>query len=206
MIALAAAVWVPVASLLARALIVTASLPHADAVLVLSGSAVIHERVREAATVVISGRAPLVLLTDDGGKAPWSRSRQTNPLDIDQAVDDLQSLGVPPERIVKLPGIVRSTYEEALRTRAYSAGHELKSLVLATSAYHTRRALWTFRQVLGDDVQVGLAAAPPGLQTPDPARWWLSSRGWNTVGAEYPKLAYYLIAHRSVPARERERR
>ena len=96
-----------------------------------------------------------------------------------------------------LPGRIRSTYDEALAARAYARAQPLHSLLIVTSAYHARRALWVFNRVLSvNGLPIGIDPVPIGDQSPAPATWWLSGQGWRSVGAEYPKFAYYLIAYR----------
>src|SRR4029453_19198306 len=100
--------------------------------------------------------------------------------------------GVPAERIVTLPQIVDGTHDEALIVRQYVNTHNLRSILLVTSAYHSRRALWTMQRVFdGSGVIVGLEAQPPGDQTPLPSTWWLHKSGWIGVAGEYLKLLYY---------------
>lgn len=70
--------WTLVAPTLARSLIVERPLAHADAILVLSGSAVYKERTREAAQLYNQNVAPVVMITNDGGHAGWSSDEQTN--------------------------------------------------------------------------------------------------------------------------------
>jgi len=52
--------------------------------------------------------------------------------------------------------------------------------MIVTSAYHSRRALWTFQRVFSDSgVKLGLDPVPTGQQTPGP---------WDLV-ASFPGLA-----------------
>jgi uncharacterized SAM-binding protein YcdF (DUF218 family) len=96
-----------------------------------------------------------------------------------------------------LPGAVSSTYDEAVLLRDYALSHQLRSLLFVTSAYHSRRALWTLEHVFaGSGIEVGLDSPPPGRDTPRPFIWWLSPRGWATVAGEYPKLVYYWLKYR----------
>ena len=105
--------------------------------------------------------------------------------------------GLPAEHVVMLPGRVHSTYDEALAVQAYARAQRLRSLLIVTSPYHARRALWVFNRVLAaDSVSVGVDPVPPGDQSPAPGVWWLSRGGWQSVAAEYPKFLYYLIAYR----------
>ena len=103
---------------------------------------------------------------------------------------------VPNERIEVLPRRVASTHDEALLLKEYVDEHHLRSLLVVTSAYHSRRALWTFRRAFeGSGVAVGVAEGEPGLQTPTPGTWWFSPRGWRAVAGEYVKMVYYRLSY-----------
>lgn len=192
-----AAVWLITAPWLARGLIVQAAPSSADAVILLSGSAAQTERVEHTLEVVHQGRARLVIITDDGTRGAWSRSLQKNPHPVEVARAALLAGGLPNERIIQLPGTVHSTNDEAVAAALYVRQHQLRTILIVTSAYHSRRALWVFRRVLrNDEVAVGIDPAGPSAESPEPDLWWLSVRGWRNVGLEYPKLAYYFVMHR----------
>lgn len=191
------ALWWLVAWGAARGLIVSAELTHADAMVVLSGSTLYQERTELAAELFREGRASRIVLTNDNQPAGWSEELQRNPLFIEREAAALRRAGVPEDGIEMLPQVVSSTHDEALLLREYAATHGLHSLLIVTSAYHSRRALWTFRKVFeGSGVQLGLTFVPPGEQAPQPATWWLHLRGWREVAGEYPKLIYYWFAYR----------
>jgi uncharacterized SAM-binding protein YcdF (DUF218 family) len=195
--ALLGTVWVLAAPFGARLLIVRAEPSRADAIIVLSGSALYAERTRYAASIYHQGRARAIVLTDDGLAGPWSRERQRNPRSIERGRDILLGSGVPPDDVVILPGRVRSTYDEALAAHAYARAQRLRSLLIVTSPYHTRRALWVFNRVLAaDGVAVGVDPVPLGDQSPAPGVWWLSRSGWQNVASEYPKFLYYVLVYR----------
>lgn len=180
----------------ARALMVSAEMPRAEALVVLSGSTSYVERARRAAQLFHEGRAPRVVLTDDGGRSGWSNAEQRNPYFVERAAAELLSAGVPAENIEVLPRAVSGTHDEAVLLREYAGTKGMRSLLVVTSAYHSRRALWTLRRVFaGSGVEVGLSA-PPGVQTPSPAWWWLSARGWQVVAGEYLKFTYYWLHYR----------
>jgi len=184
--------WQPIAWLAARALIVQAPIPYADALVVLSGSAAYIERTHKAAELYRQGRAPIVLLTDDQTRGGWSRALQTNPYFVDRAKEELIKEGVPAEQIRIVPGFASSTRSEMSILQQYATAQGLRSVLLVTSAYHSRRALRTFRQgFAGTGIIVGLEIAPAGIQTPSAAFWWVQGEGWRTVGGEYVKLVYY---------------
>jgi len=178
----------------AKLLIVDAPLDHADALAVLSGSAVIRERAQFAAQLYKEGRAPKIILTNDNQQGSWSSSEQRNPYYYEQAVELLTAAGVPRTAIEVLPQPVSGTYEEATLLRQYAQERRINSILVVTSAYHSRRALWTLRQVFAsNNVTIGLAAVPTGVQAPSPATWWLHIRGWRMVAGEYAKMIYYRV-------------
>jgi uncharacterized SAM-binding protein YcdF (DUF218 family) len=194
--ALAALVlWPFVAWAAAAALVVREGLGRADALVVLSGSGAYVERSRRAAELYREGRAPRVVLTNDGQRGPWSEARQVNPLFVERARDELLRAGVPAESVEVLPGLVAGTHDEAVAARAYAEGSGARALLFVTSAYHTRRASWTLgRAFRGSGVEVGVETAE--ATQPTPWAWWLSRRGWRDVALEYPKLVYYYWEYR----------
>ncbi len=182
--------WVA-AWLAARILIVSAPLEKADVIVVLSGSSAFVERTQLAAQLYAAGCSRKVLLTNDNRQGGWLSSEQRNPFFYERARWELERLGVPRSSIEVISTPVNSTQEEALVLSNYADSKGLTSMLIVTSAYHSRRALRTFRRVVKDHVTVGLAAVPPGWQTPKPSTWWLSSRGWQIVPGEYLKLVGY---------------
>lgn len=197
-------VWPPVAWAAARALVVTDELPPqgADAIVVLSGASEYTERTRHAAELFRRGVAPKIILTNDDLRGGWNSEQQRNTYFVERAADELRRAGVPTDKIEALPEPVASTYDEAVRVRAYASERGIKTIVVVTSAYHSRRARWTMRRVLGESgVRVALSPVMPGgnsdggVQTPAASSWWLSARGWRSVVPEYPKIVYYRLRY-----------
>jgi uncharacterized SAM-binding protein YcdF (DUF218 family) len=180
--------WEVVAWVAARALVVDADLSSADAIVVLSGSSAYVERTHKAAELYREGRAPLVWLTDDHTRGGWSSALQRNPYFVERATDELIKSGVPAERIRIVPGVASSTRDESLIVRDYASSQGVRSVLVVTSAYHSRRALRTLRQVFagtGTTIGVHTVAATSN------AWWWLQPNGWRDVAGEYVKLSYY---------------
>ena len=191
---LLALVWA-LAWLSARCLIVSAPLDHADAIVVLSGSSTLTERVQHAAHLYLENRSQKILLTTDNQKGSWSSSEQRNPYFHELAVNELHRLGVPLDKVEVIGAPVHSTWDEAMLVNEYSKTHNLRSILIVTSAYHSRRALWTFRTLFrGSSTQVGLDPVATGIQTPAPTTWWLHRKGWQLVLVEYLKLIYYRLS------------
>ena len=187
-------VWVVLAWVAARALIVKAEIGSADALVVLSGSSSYLERTQKAAELYRQGRAPLVLLTNDHTRGGWSQALQTNPFFVDRALEELTKRGVPAERIRIVPGVAASTHSEAVIVKDYAAAQGLRSVLIITSAYHSRRALRTFRTNFADTkIIIGLDST--SRSETSVALWWLSPSGWRDVAGEYVKLIYYWLKY-----------
>ena len=188
--------WIVLAWFAARSLVVSAELPQGEMLVVLGGSSTYVERAQEAAQLFAAGRAPKIILTNDGQQGGWSQEEQRNPFFVERTAKELEQRGVPAERIEVLPQLVSSTYDEALLLRRYAEAHQIRSILVVTSAYHSRRALWTMRRVFaGSGIEIGLASPATGWQTPPPATWWLHTKGWRVVAGEYVKLVYYRLSY-----------
>lgn len=191
-IAVLAAVWVLIAPWLATRLIVERPLEKADAIIVLSGSYVYKERTRKAAELYDRGVAPRILITNDGERGGWSQKEQTNIPYVELEQRELISAGVPAEAITVLTGLVTGTDEEAKELAQNLDTYSIKSVVVVTSVYHSRRALWTFDRILADKtVTIGIEHAGMTDRTPNPNYWWLKPRGWQMVAGEYVKWVVY---------------
>ncbi len=184
--------WPLVGWFLAQMLIVKSTPEPADAIVVLSGSSTYRERAGWAAKLYREGRAPLILLTDDKLISGWNGSEERNPYFFELALKELRSHGVPQDRIRVIPEQALGTYLESLNVREYATTHKLSRLLIVTSAYHSRRALWSMlRACEGTGIAVGIDSPPPGLQTPSQWTWWMRRWGWRVVAGEYAKMTYY---------------
>jgi uncharacterized SAM-binding protein YcdF (DUF218 family) len=187
-------VWPLFAWLAARSLIVAAPVPQADVIMLLSGSSTLRERARQAAQIYLQGRAQKIIVTNDGHQGSWSNVEQRNPFYFEITRAELIRQGVPNDKIEVLPQIVLSTHDEAVLLRNHVERNGIRTILLVTSAYHSRRALWTFKRVFENGgVGIGLEPANTGWQTPSPWKWWLHIKGWQMVPTEYLKLIYYRV-------------
>jgi uncharacterized SAM-binding protein YcdF (DUF218 family) len=186
--------WFFVAPFLAESLIVEKPLERADAIFILSGSSTYLERTQKAAEIFKAGTAPKIFLTDDGSQGGWDRQERRNPFFAERARWELIKQGVPEDAIETLPGVVEGTQDEAILAEKTLRERNLKSILLVTSPYHTRRTLSTFETLLHKNgVEIGIASPPTGVQSPSPNYWWLSANGWKFVAGEYLKIAYYWL-------------
>lgn len=191
-----ALIWPLVAWFGARLLITESPIESADAIVVLGGSANYKERARAAAKLLQEGRSSRVLVTNDNMRGPWSSAQQSNPFFYERSLEEIKNAGVSTTSVELLLKPVANTHEEAELVRQYAEGHQLHSILIVTSAYHSRRALWVFTRVFRDTgIRIGLINVRPGDESPRPATWWLSLRGWRLVPTEYVKMVYYVTKY-----------
>lgn len=176
----------------ARLLVVRVPVARADAIVVMSGSATFRERARHAAALYNEGRAPRIVLTNDYLKSSWSEEEQRNPYYYERSRDELLRAGVPDEKIAVIMVPIKGTFDEAVLLKEYSEANHLSSLLVVTSAYHSRRVLWSFQRVFrGTGKSIGIDPVEAGQETPFAATWWLHRLGWDMVPNEYLKLVIY---------------
>lgn len=190
------AVWIAVAPLLADNLITSKPVGKADAIVILSGAADHAQRARGGAEAYHSGVAATIWITDDDQRGGWDDTEKGNPYFVDRINALLINEGVPASAIERLPGKVYGTVDEAGSVLANARDRNYKSLLIVTSDYHSLRALWTFERTaekVAPGMEIGLARCPSGESYPDRYTWWLTPRGWRTVGAEYVKFCWYWL-------------
>lgn len=174
-------------------LIVEDPLQTADMIFVLNGD---HDtRPFRASELYKQGLAPLVVVAR--AESLPAEKLGLAPNDTDVSIGVMKALGVPPEKIIVLPvaGGVTSTFDEAIALRHYIESQDIHSLILLTSAFHTRRARWIFaKELAGLPVRLEVAAVPHyGF---DETNWWQSEDGLIALNNEYIKLAYYFVKYR----------
>ncbi|MBI5598356.1 MAG: YdcF family protein [Deltaproteobacteria bacterium] len=82
----------------------------------------------------------------------------------------------------------RSTIENAIEVRRIFEEKGYRSMVLITSAYHMKRALYLFRRIMPDDYVI----MPYSVDSPnfDETRWW-GSRSLGLLTVEFLKFYWY---------------
>lgn len=178
---------------IADLLVVNDPLQPADIIFVLNGD--YNTRPFRASELYEQGLAPVIVIARS--EMLPAEELGLAPNDTDVSIGVMKALGVPPEKIVVLPveGGTTSTFDEAIALRQYIESHNVHSLILLTSAFHTRRAKWIFdRELSGLPVRLEVAAVPHyGFDESD---WWQSEDGLITLNNEYIKLVYYFVKYR----------
>ena len=109
-----------------------------------------------------------------------------NDADLNRRV--LIRLGVPPTAIHNIDE-ADGTIGEARALRAIVPQWGIRSVLVVTSKYHTRRAGMTFRWALGDSVRVQtIGSSYDDFQS---SRWWQDRSDFHYLIIEYQKLLVF---------------
>ena len=184
--------WPFVAWMAAKFLHVQQQVTAPEAIVVLSGPGTYIERTDWASKLYQERRAPLVVISSEGLLSGWSASDDRNLYFYELAARRLQQHGVAAKDIRVVADIGAGTYQEGVRLCEFASTQNWSRILIVTSAYHSRRALWSIQRACKDrPIQIGMESPPPGWQTPAPSIWWLHKSGWQFVAAEYVKMVYY---------------
>lgn len=160
-----------------RWLVVSVPMDHADALIVLGGEPL--ARPQEAARLYGKGVSSLIFVSGIGDHGENRRILLRN--------------GVPDAAIQIEPGSF-STFTNALFLKPVLRGAHVRTALLVTSPFHTRRALATFRMVI-PEVRFGVTDASIG--------WWGRPEGQGDVNRfafiEFFKTAEYWLFYGIAP-------
>ncbi len=154
---------------------------NADAIAILSGGG--PERLCHGFELYKRGMAPEIWYTGD--KPLETRS---DFMDSEMALNFAARYGVPKEKIKLLPST--STFEDGKSIAALVKEKKIKSLIVVTSWYHTRRAMNVLHHCLADTNVIIYISSSTNLPfTPD--NWWRDEEGLVSVVNEAIKTALY---------------
>lgn len=157
-----------------RCLEVRSPLERADVIVVLAGDS--GGRVRHGVELYRRGVAPRILMSGGPiGLTTWAELMKQ------QAV----AMGVPAEA-VWIQDRSTSTTEDARFSAEVLKAKGVRSVCLATSNFHSRRAGMLFRRELGEGIALGVDPETPAWWKTD---WWTTGLGASIVFTEYVKLS-----------------
>ncbi len=135
-------------------LVVHDPLQSADAIVVIGGD---HkpERMQQAAQLYRQHQAPLIIIS--AGTIVLEGNQQVAEAQV--MYRQARELGLPDEVLI-LEQASKSTYENAVYTKALCLARGIHSILLVTSAYHSRRARRLFQDVYGSAISVAVQPAP----------------------------------------------
>lgn len=164
---------------LAAWLVVTANPVKADAIIVLGGGDV--SRLRKGARLYDQGVASRLVLVDTSQK-DWTHMMR-------KQCDDC---ALEEKQITIIEGST-STQTDAELTLVHCQQNSLKSVLVVTSPYHTRRAKLFFDAIygpIGIRTQIVSTDDYGKLKRPDD-EWWRDERTMQTVWVEFGKMLYW---------------
>ncbi len=176
--------WLP---LIGGFLVVSDPLQPADALLPLAGG---QERVVYAAELFNQGYADWLIATDMPLNVPGVRESYGELVKREATWQ-----GVPEERILAAPGTAETTYQEALAVRQLAEERGLRSLIVVTDPFHTRRARMAFREAFRDS-GIAVTVRPVNESEYHPDSWWQTRDGLRETWTEYVKLVLYVVGYR----------
>ena len=161
-------------------LIISSELQPANAIVVLSGGD--ESRMQEALKLYNENYAKMIILTETG----QSTEGFTQLYSFDMRIV-LLSHGVPSGNIFMTDHLVSSTRDEALAVKNLMTNQQMKSAIIVTDPYHTRRAFNIFKENFRDtDIQ--LSIQPVQNSWYNSRTWFLKVNGWKFTILEYIKL------------------
>jgi uncharacterized SAM-binding protein YcdF (DUF218 family) len=149
---------------------------HADAIVVIGGD---HkpQRVRRAVRLYDRGLAPLVIFSSGTVVAHGD--------DVMTEAEVMQRMALKrdlPSQAMLLETASLDTIENAKHVRDLCQEHDLQSLLLVTSAFHSRRANRAFHQVMDPEIAIYAQPAHHGFCS---YTWWLCPRQTYALTYEY---------------------
>ncbi len=186
LVALAAALRIPFLRAVGDFLVIQDDLHPADILHVVSGP---DYRTDYGIELVQQGYAKTIFFT-----GPWCDEVQ----DVHADRGKLRALnqGIPTAAIFTDATPITSTYAEALRLKVLidQSAAPVHSVIVVSDPFHMRRAQWTYRRVLGKDIEIQMAPVP-FEKTTFRRRWWEDRYSVIAVREEYTKYVYYLARY-----------
>ena len=184
----------PILTATGRWLVQSQSVGHADAAVVLNTGVDIYARMIEAAALYREGVVDKVVINGNRKNdvlrrleaagyrpgQPWYAGR----------VDLLEFLQVAHDDVIAISAEdAYDTVSEARYVGQELIARGIRSVVVTTSKFHTRRAGFIWRSLYGDRLSIHTAAARDDPF--DPAGWWCSGRQVRWVMAEYGAWLFF---------------
>lgn len=161
-------------------LIISSDLQAANAIVILSGGD--EPRMSEALRLYNENYAKMIILTETGQNIEGYSQLHSFDMRI-----VLLSNGVPSGNIFITDRLVSSTRDEALAVKNLMINQQMKSAIIVTDPYHTRRAFNIFKENF-KDTDIRLSIQPVHNSWYNSRTWFLKFDGWKFTILEYIKL------------------
>ena len=176
----------------ARLFIVSNATKNADMIIVLSGAP--EERLLEAIELYKKGYSKKIFYTDPIEYESEHKYPEIflSQLAIAKKVAQKEHINI--HIIPDSNGGITSTFDEAHDTAKYVKKHNIKHIILVTSAFHSRRALYAFKKIFqkeGIDIKVEIHVPPRQLKRIH--KWWTREVDINYMVTEPFKMLIYFF-------------
>ena len=146
-----------------------------------------YERLFAASDLYHMHKVKQIAILDEQVSAGYNFIRKQSDSRNQRAIDYLTLHGVPADKIISIAELENATFGSLSEARQFAKTQpNVKSVVVVTSAPHTRRSLMCFQRSLPASVSVTSYAASPPAES-----WEIHSPIW----IEYVKLfVYWFVA------------
>ena len=152
---------------------------QADAIVVLAGDN--GERIEKACTLYHKGKAPLFLIT---GNTFYNTSVPS------LMAKKAKSLNVPSSSIL-LESQSESTLDHPKKCRPLFKKRGIKSIIIVTSKFHTKRAYNVFsKELKNDNINIMVVGADDNI---DYSCWWKNHESSEKIAIELGKTIWYAL-------------
>ena len=161
-------------------------------VVILEGTKVIREKgVKAGMSLLASQRAQSLVIVYHDAENERIFAWPTNYNSF--LSQKLEELGLKKERlrVIEVPDIHPITFTEAQIVLSHLSGQGVKSAILLSEGFHTRRSFWTYKQV---GLPMGIKIIPyPYFIKYHNDDWWQKVDGAYAFMNEFLKFIYYLL-------------
>lgn len=176
----------PLLQSVADFLIADETAEKSDAIIVLGGE-IKGERTKRAVELYNQGFAG-TLIFSDGTDLSWRTKA------VDEMVVLASELGVP-DAAIKKETDSRSTYENAVYSKELMLDNGLKSAIVVTTDWHSKRSKFIFDKVFaGSEIKLTYANAPDD-RIDSLEEWWQDSEKQQIVLTEWAKFIVYWLKY-----------
>lgn len=150
-----------------------------DAIVILAGDT--GERVREASRLFHQQQAHLMIISGNN----------LYGVSIPEAMKNYAiHLQVPSENII-IESESESTLDHPKHLKPIFKAHNIKSILIVTSKFHTRRSYLTFKKVLkNENIDIFIAPAEDGINY---GEWWKNHESAEKILLELGKTVWYYL-------------
>ncbi len=180
----------PIFTSMGKFLVVNDTLESADIIFVLMGGH--NTRPFRAAELYRQGFAPEIVISQSA--LPSAVQFKIYPSQTQVTLSIFEKLGIP-DSVIQLAYFsqgVSSTLDETKALNEYVNHRSIKSVIIVTDAFHTRRARHIFQKELQDkSIKIMISATPHSKF--DETNWWKFEQGLIYCNNEYLKFIHYLL-------------